>query len=90
MRHILWIVLLILPAMAVAGERPTDSPFLNLLWLVHTSGTPEAALPHNDVPTKARIVAAQRRGKTLTQQTAEGLMAKETFTQLEAHKKALQ
>jgi hypothetical protein len=82
MRKVLMLVAVAAPIAAFAAEPRTDSPFLNVLWLVHSSGAAEAAKPAHDVQTKAAIVSALRKGKVLTQNTVEGLMAPETFTRL--------
>jgi hypothetical protein len=65
-----------------AEERRPDGPFLNLLWLIHADGAPEAADPAHDANTKAKIAAALAKGKKLTLQTADGLITPETFARL--------
>jgi protein-tyrosine-phosphatase len=82
MCKLLVVVLMLAPAALLAEDRRADSPFLNLLWLVHSSGTAEATTSAHDVHTKAAIVAALKKGGALTQQTAEGLMTKDTFSRL--------
>lgn len=82
MRKILAIGLILVPLSLRAGERRPDGPFLNLLWLIQTTGSPVAADPAHDVRTKAEIIAALGKGKTLTWQTAAGLLTPETFARL--------
>jgi hypothetical protein len=81
MRWISVIVLVMFPASVLAGERP-DGAFLNLLWLVHSNGSDDAASPANDVRTKAEIASALRKGKTLTGEDLEGIITPETFARL--------
>ena len=82
MRSVLAIGLLLFPLSLRAEERRPDSPFLNLLWLIHATGAPEAADPAHDAQTKAKIAAAFGKGKPLTLQTADGLITPETFARL--------
>ena len=82
MRRYFPLVLLLVPLALAAEDRRADNPFLNVLWLVHAYGPPEAAFPAHDVHTKAGIVAALRKGESLTRQTTEGLLAPDMFARL--------
>lgn len=82
MRKMLLILVLLAPVSLLAAERPADNAFLSVLWLIHAFGTGEAVTPAHDTSTKGEIVAALRKGKALTRDTVEGLMAPDTFARL--------
>ncbi len=82
MRMVFAVPALLVPLCLFGEDRRPDSPFLNLLWLVQECGTADAVDPAHDVKTKAEIVAALRKGKSLTRQTTERFMAPDTFARL--------
>ncbi len=59
-----------------------DNAFVKVLSLVHSFGTSTAAEPGHDAQTKEAIAAALRKGKSLTRDGVEGLIAPEVFARL--------
>lgn len=59
-----------------------DNAFIRVLSLVHSFGTSAAVDPGRDAQTKEAIAAALRKGKLLTRESCEGLIAPEAFARL--------